>query len=53
MRYFFKIPFLYFININELINYLKIRDHIDQKGSVLIFNPVPKNKSIVDLLSIL
>ena len=35
-----------FININELINYLKIRDHIDQSGSVLIFNPVPKNKSL-------
>ena len=35
-----------FTNINELINYLKIRDHIDQTGSVLIFNPVPKNKSI-------
>ena len=35
-----------FININELINYLKIRDHIDQAGSVLIFNPVPKNKSL-------
>ena len=35
-----------FNDINELINYLKIRDHIDQTGSVLIFNPVPKNKSI-------
>jgi len=34
-----------FTNISELINYLKIRDHIDQNGSVLIFNPVPKNKS--------
>ena len=35
-----------FNDINELINYLKIRDHIDQTSSVLIFNPVPKNKSI-------
>ena len=39
-----------FTNINELINYLKIRDHIDQTGSVLIFNPVPKNKSIDEKL---
>ena len=29
-----------------MINYLKIRDHIDQNSSVLIFNPIPKNKSI-------
>ena len=35
-----------FNDINELINYLKIRDHIDQNSSVLIFNPIPKNKSI-------
>ena len=39
-----------FSNINELIDYLKIRDHIDQTGSVLIFNPVPKNKSIDEKL---
>ena len=39
-----------FSNINELINYLKIRDHIDQTGSILIFNPVPKNKSIDEKL---
>ena len=39
-----------FTNINELINYLKIRNHIDQTGSVLIFNPVPKNKSIDEKL---
>ena len=39
-----------FNDINELINYLKIRDHIDQTGSVLIFNPVPKNKSIDEKL---
>ena len=41
-----------FSNINELIDYLKIRDHIDQTGSVLIFNPVPKNKSIDEKLII-
>ena len=35
-----------FNDINELINYLKIRDHIDLNSSVLIFNPIPKNKSI-------
>ena len=39
-----------FTNINELINYLKIRDHIDQASSVLIFNPVPKNKAIDEKL---
>ena len=35
-----------FTDINELINYLKIHDCMEQTGSVLIFNPVPKNKSI-------
>ncbi len=39
-----------FTNINELIKYLKIRDRIDQTSSVLIFNPVPKNKSIDEKL---
>ena len=39
-----------FNDINELINYLKIRDLIDQTGSVLIFNPVPINKSIDEKL---
>ena len=39
-----------FTNINKLINYLKILDHIDQTSSVLIFNPVPKNKSIDEKL---
>ena len=39
-----------FSNINELIDYLKIRDRIDQTGSILIFNPVPKNKSIDEKL---
>ena len=35
-----------FIKIDELTNYLKIRENFIQDGSVLIFNPVPKNKSI-------
>ena len=35
-----------FIKIDELINYLKIRENLKQDGSVLIFNPAPKNKSI-------
>jgi len=39
-----------FINIDELTNYLKIRDNIDQTSSVLILNPVPKNKSIDEKL---
>ena len=39
-----------FSNINELIDYLKIRDHIDQTGSILIFNSVPKNKLIDEKL---
>ena len=33
-------------SISELNNYLKIREKIKQTGSVLIFNPVPKNKAI-------
>lgn len=32
--------------INDLINYFIVRESIQQKGSVLIFNPPPKNKSI-------
>ena len=39
-----------FMNIDELTNYLKIRDNIDQTSSVLILNPVPKNKSIDEKL---
>jgi len=39
-----------FKNINEIINYLKIRDLINQNCSALIFNPVPKNKSIDEKL---
>ena len=33
-------------SISELNNYLKIREKIKQTESVLIFNPVPKNKAI-------
>jgi pseudouridine-5'-phosphate glycosidase len=33
-------------SIDSLINYLIARENIEQKGSVLIFNPVPKNKAI-------
>ena len=32
--------------INEMIDYLKVCEKIKQSGSVLIFNPLPKNKSI-------
>ena len=39
-----------FTNINEITNYLKIRDLINQNCSALIFNPVPKNKSIDEKL---
>ncbi len=35
-----------FTNIKELINYLRTREQIKQKGSVLIFNPVKKNMAI-------
>ena len=35
-----------FIKIDELTNYLKMRENFIQDGSVLIFNPAPKNKSI-------
>ena len=33
-------------SIEDLINYLIVRENIKQDGSVLIFNPVPKEKSI-------
>lgn len=33
-------------SIEELINYLITRENIKQDGSVLIFNPAPKDKSI-------
>ncbi|MDC0226742.1 pseudouridine-5'-phosphate glycosidase [Alphaproteobacteria bacterium] len=32
--------------IDNLINYLKIRENINQSGSVLIFNPIPKKFAI-------
>jgi len=32
--------------IDELISYLYTREKIKQNGSILIFNPVPKNKAI-------
>lgn len=32
--------------IDTLNDYLKTREKIDQQGSVLLFNPVPKNKAI-------
>ena len=32
--------------INEIVNYLRVCEKINQSGSVLIFNPVPKNKAI-------
>ena len=35
-----------FIKMKELTNYLKIHENLKQDGSVLIFNPVAKNKSI-------
>ena len=31
---------------DELVNYLNIRENIKQDGSVLIFNPIPKEKAI-------
>jgi pseudouridine-5'-phosphate glycosidase len=33
-------------SINSLISYLHTREHIKQDGSVLIFNPAPKDKTI-------
>ena len=35
-----------YISIDKLINYLMVRENIKQNGSVLIFNPVPKDKAI-------
>ena len=32
--------------MRNLINYLIVRENIKQNGSVLIFNPVPKDKAI-------
>ena len=39
-----------FIKIDELTSYLKIRENFIQDSSTLIFNPVPKNKSIDKIL---
>ena len=33
-------------SIDDLINYLIVRENIKQNGSVLIFNPIPKDKAI-------
>jgi len=33
-------------SIDELINYLIVRENIKQNGSILIFNPVPKERAI-------
>jgi len=35
-----------YTSIGDLVNYLITRENIKQNGSVLIFNPVPKDKSI-------
>tara|TARA_B110000438_G_C15780832_1_gene636275 strand:+ start:80 stop:994 length:915 start_codon:yes stop_codon:yes gene_type:complete len=32
--------------IDDLVKYLKVRESIKQQGSVLLFNPAPKNKAI-------
>ena len=35
-----------YTDINKLTNYLQTRENIEQKGSVLIFNKIPKNNAI-------
>ena len=35
-----------FNKIEKLIDYLKVRDELKQKCSILIFNPIPQNKAI-------
>jgi len=35
-----------FTKINNLINFLKIHESLNQQSSVLLFNPIPKNKAI-------
>ena len=35
-----------YLSVESLNNYIKIREGLKQKGGVLIFNPVPKEKSI-------
>ena len=33
-------------SIDDLVNYLIVRENIKQSGSILIFNPIPKNEAI-------
>ena len=35
-----------FTKINKLVNFLKIHESLNQQSSVLLFNPIPKNKAI-------
>ena len=35
-----------FTKINNLVNFLKIHESLNQQSSVLLFNPIPKNKAI-------
>ena len=35
-----------FTKINNLVNFLKIHENLNQESSVLLFNPIPKNKAI-------
>ena len=35
-----------FTKINNLVNFLKIHKNLNQESSVLLFNPIPKNKAI-------
>ena len=35
-----------FIKINKLVNFLKIHESLNQKSSVLLFNPIPKNSRL-------
>ena len=35
-----------FTTINNLVNFLKIHESLNQHSSVLLFNPIPKNKAI-------
>ena len=35
-----------FTKINNLVNFLKIHESLNQHSSVLLFNPIPKNKAI-------
>jgi len=35
-----------FTKINNLVNFLKVHESLNQKSSVLLFNPIPKKKAI-------